>query len=92
MSDVAVPGDGRTEGQTLLERMMADNARLTEVANHLDDVKASIGIATDAARQGPTATETTVRAFFVALRKLIEDRERTTARIAASVEQLARGF
>ena len=77
MSDVAAPVDGRTEGQALLERIMADNARLTEVANHLDEVKASIGIATEVARRGPGTTETTVRAFFVALRKLIEDRERT---------------
>ena len=89
---MAETDETRSEAQALLERMKADDVKLAAVADRLDELKTSIGIASDKTRQPPEETETPARSFFLALRKLIEHRERQTARITASVEDIVRGF
>lgn len=83
----------KSEAQLLFERLLEVWNRLYAVEGRLTEVKRAIGI--DAARE-PSVLKAKPAApmtqFFPALRLLTDALEKTTAEVAASVDDLARRF
>lgn len=81
----------KSEGQALLERLLAAQDRLDNVRLRIGAVKQAVGIDHDARGENiPPKVGTT--AFFPALRLIAEAIEWEASEIASQVEDLANGF